>query len=96
MAGPIRWVVMDAISVVVFVVLRGTVPIARAPRGARADTGVRLMCAATRVHTDEDASSPPCYSRTVGDAGLRIAFGGCQRLFLRVQPRRVIARPRVR
>jgi len=95
MAGPIRWVVMDAISVVVFVVLRGTVPIARAPRGARADTGVRLMCAATRIHTDDGASSPPCYARTGGDAGLPARWVAASVVGCVSSQGGLLARPRV-
>ncbi len=86
---------MEAINVVFLSVLRGTRPIARCPLGARAEIGVKLICSAAFVHHHDVVRNALGYPVSVRVPGCFVPFGGAQRLFLRVQPRRRIARPTV-
>ncbi len=50
---------------------------------------------ATFIHHDYQILVVAGYLSAVGSSGLLVPLGGSQRLFLRVQPKRLIARPTV-
>ena len=63
-------------------VVRGAVPPARWPRGARAAGGVKVMCSPALVHDYEVRGGALGDAVWIGLALLLVALGGTQRLFL--------------
>jgi hypothetical protein len=88
-------VVIDAISVVFLLVVRGTFAVGTFAVGSAGVAWREIDSAAALVNHHELRSSPACYLFPIHLSGLIDAFGGSQRLFLYVPPKGRMARPMV-